>query len=169
MWSISMAVSAGVGVVALIAALLMWTLAGKFCPPLILFLTITGFAGIYSTIVGTWVRWATSWVTTNTSTWGQATGITIIGLAALGLSIFVIARTAKWFVHRAERLAGIDDAPTSEDEAAGDRFGRVILAGGTLPAIVTSIPGPLGSVITLILGGPVTGLAWLINTGLGWH
>lgn len=165
MWSWSLVVSAGVGVVALVAALLMWTLAGRFCPPLVLFLTITGFAGVYSTVVGTWVRAGAGWITDNTAAWGQVTGITIIGLAALALSIYVIVRTVQWFIHRAKQLAGTEEPP----EDGEDRFGRVVIAGSVLPAVVTSIPGTVGAVITLILGGPVTGLAWLINTGLGFH
>lgn len=165
----SLVVSAGVGVVALVAALLMWTLAGRFCPPLVLFLTITGCAGIYSTVVGTWIRWVTSWLTDRTAAWGQITGITIVGLLALGLAVFVIVRTVQWFVHRAERLAGLESATTAEEDAVGDRFGRVIIAGAVLPAVVTSIPGTVGLVITLLLGGPVTGIAWLINAGFGWH
>lgn len=171
MWSWSLAVSAGVGVVALVAALLMWTLAGRFCPPLVLFLTITGCAGIYSTVVGTWVRSGTGWITDNTVGWGSVTGITIVGLAALALSIYVIVRTVQWVGGRAARLAALAGAEKSgaDEDEGDDKFGRVIIASSFLPAIVTSIPGPTGVIITLILGGPVTGLAWLINTGFGWH
>lgn len=166
MWSWSLVVSAGVGVIALLAALCMWTLAGRFCPPLVLFLVITGAAGVLSTPVGGWIRDGISWLDEHTAAWGHVTGITIIGLAALGLAIVVIVRTVQWFVHRAERLAGLESAPAEEEE---DRFGRVIIAGGFLPAVVTTIPGTVGTVITLILAGPVTGIAWLINAGLGWH
>lgn len=166
MWSWSLVVSAGVGVVALGGALCMWTLAGRFCPPLVLFLTITGFAGIYSTGIGDVIRGWVAWVGDNTTAWGQATGITVIGLAALILAVSVIVRTAQWFVRRAARLAGVED---TDEEPADDRFGRVIIAGSVLPVVVTSIPGPVGEIITLILGGPVTGLAWLINTGFGFH
>jgi hypothetical protein len=159
-------VSAGVGVIALVAALLMWTLAGRFCPPLVLFLTVTGFAGIYSTVVGTWIRTGISWVTDRTAAWGHATGITLIGLAALLLAGFVIIRTVQWFTNRAKEIAGVEERPEPEQQ---DRFGRVIIAGSVLPAVVTSIPGTVGAFITLLLGGPVTGLAWLINAGFGWH
>lgn len=165
-WSLSLAVSAGVGVIALLAALCMWTLAGRFCPPLVLFLTITGTAGVLSTPVGSWIRDRITWLDDHTAAWGHVTGITIIGLAALGLAVVVIARTAQWFVHRAERLAGLESAPAEGEE---DRFGRVIIAGSVLPAVVTTIPGTVGDVITLILAAPVTGLAWLINAGLGWN
>lgn len=168
MWNISMVVSAGVGVVALGGALCMWTLAGRFCPPLVLFLTITGVAGVLSTPVGGWIRDGIAWLDDHTAAWGHITGITIIGLAALWLSIVVIARTVQWFARRAARLARTEDAP-AEDDPADDRFGRVIIAGSLLPAVVTTIPGTVGLVITLILGAPVTGIAWLINAGLGWH
>lgn len=164
-WSWSLVVSAGVGVIAIVAALLMWTVAGRFCPPLILFLTITGFAGIYSTGVGDWIRIGIAWATDRTADWGRTTGITIIGLAALLLAGFVILRTVQWFIHRAKQLAGAEDPP----EDGEDGFGRVLIAGSVLPAVVTSIPGTVGAVITLILGGPVTGIAWLINAGFGWH
>lgn len=167
-WSWSLTVSAGVGVIALVGALCMWTLAGKFCPPLVLFLTITGFAGIYSTTIGDWIRGAVTWLTDKTASWGQITGITIIGLAALALSVFVIGRTVQWFARRAARIARVESGSTDED-AGDDKFGRVIVAGSVLPVVVTSIPGTVGAVITLILGGPVTGLAWLINAGFGWH
>lgn len=165
LWSLSLAVSAGVGVVALVGALCMWTLANRFCPPLVLFLCVTGFAGVLSTPVGGWIRAGVAWLDDHTAFWGHVTGITVIGLAALGLAIVVIAKTAQWFVHRAERLAGVEDAPGPDDE----KFGRVIIAGTVLPAVVTSIPGTAGAVITLILAAPVTGIAWLINAGLGWH
>lgn len=140
-------VSAGVGIVCLVAAGVL-IVAGRWqWPRLIVALVITGVAGLLTSTIGSWMHASVTRLDRRASAFvGQWTGAAVSGILAVVLLGFL----AFWIWHNQV------DAKTIGVAAA-------------VPVTVTLIPGPLGafavaavSVVPAVLGGVV---AWLFGLG----
>jgi hypothetical protein len=138
-------VSAGVGVVCLVAAGVL-IVAGRWqWPRVIVALVLTGSAGLLGSTVGRWVQHGVTNVDHRAGTFvGRWTGATIFGLLALVL----VAMLAFWVWH-------------------GQVDSKTISVAAAVPASVSLIPGPLGafavaavSIVPSVLGGVI---AWLFG------
>lgn len=162
----TLAVSLGVGLIALLAALFLWTLGDRFFPPLVLALTLTGGAGIIAnTPLGDWIRWCTGWVNDNTSSFGHLSSITVTGLTALAGVGWIVWKTVAWFKAAAVTAVENRGRPDGGDAIGG--FEAIIAF--PLPGVIAFIPGVIGEWTTYLLAAPVTGLSWLISHGFGFH
>jgi hypothetical protein len=138
-------VSAGVGIVCLVAAGVL-ILAGRWqWPRTIIALVITGAAGLLSSTVGAWMQGTVTQLDRRAAGFiGQWTGVVVTGLIAAVL----LAVLAFWVWH------GQIDTKTVGVAAA-------------VPLSVSLIPGPFGSfavaavsIVPALLGG---GIAWLFG------
>lgn len=152
MWTLQMGVTAGVGVVCLILALLMATLGGNMWPPVQLALLITGVAGAMTTPIGGGIRDAVN----SFGNWaggalGQWTGISVLTVAAFAAAAVVILNVAGEFnVKGIGQGQGID--------------GRTKLLSASLPLFAGAIPGAAGALIATALGFITQIVAWVITS-----
>lgn len=141
------AVSAGVGLVCLVAAGVLIMAGGWQWPRLIVALVLTGSAGLVSSTVGGWAQRSITRVDGRIGSFvGQWTGAAVTGL----LSVILLGVLAFWVWH------GQVDTKTVGVAAA-------------VPMTVSLIPGPLGtfavaavSIVPSVLGGVI---AWLFGLG----
>jgi hypothetical protein len=171
-WTWYSGATGAVGVIALILALLLWTIGGisqtgnglvkDLWKPSVLGLTITGVAGIMTTPVGDWARTAIDWVNDLLGFVGRFTGITVIVIAAVALAVIISFNV---FGHFTGRPADLLDKLGINNGDGID--GRTLGCGGGLAVLAGSIPGEVGYIVSSVLGGIVRFFAWLIVAGFG--
>jgi hypothetical protein len=133
-------VTATVGVLCLVAALLIATVGRMVWPRVVVALTLTGSAGILNSTVGPYVR---TWVNRADAFLGQFigqwTGTVVTGL--LGLVLFTVA--GFWVAQKKVDL-------------------RTLAVTAAVPPTVTLIPGTLGTVAVALVGF----VPWLVAQGV---
>jgi hypothetical protein len=171
-WSWYSGATGAVGGIALLLALLMWTVGGvsqtggglmrDLWKPAVLGLTITGAAGIMTTPIGGWVRTAVDWVNGLLGFVGQYTGVAVIVIVAVTLAVVIVFNVAGHFTGQpAEWLGklGINNGEGID--------GRTLICGGALAVLSGAIPGQVGIVVASVLGAVIQFFAWLIVSGFG--
>jgi hypothetical protein len=139
-------VPAGVGVICLIAAVLLFTLGKKQWPWLILVLIIGASDALMSTPVGTYIHSAVTWANTETgSLIGRFTGVVVGGLVSITvLGILIIKVIRK------------------------ERDNWTYTAGALAPPSVVLIPGVIGTVLTFAITLPMWLVSQVVSLALGW-
>lgn len=139
------AVSAGVGLLCLVGAVLIWTVGRRHTPRVNLALLATGMAGLANTPIGGALRNFMNWINELTSAMtGKIAGTAVAGVLAAVL-LYIVA----------------------VDLWRRDIVGRTMLAGALLPLSVSSIPGVIGDVAAAIVFFPLNLLAWGISWAFG--
>lgn len=171
-WTWYSGATGAVGVIALLLALLFWTVGGisrvdnglvkDLWKPAVLGLTIVGTAGVMTTPVGGWVRTATNWANNLLGFVGRVTGVTVIVIVAVGLTVIVAFNVFGHFTGRTANV--LDKLGVNNGEGIN---GRTLVCGGGLAIVAGSIPGGVGDVVSAILGAIIQFFAWLIVAGFG--
>lgn len=137
--------SAGVGVICLLAALLVWNLWDGAAPRrIVLALVITGSTGLAGSQLGVWLRDLTGEAdAVVASAAGQVTGSAIsglLGIVALGVVIYgVVKQVNRW----------------------------TLIAAAVLPLVVLTIPGPAGQMLTNLVNFIAGLIGWLVAAPFG--
>lgn len=134
------AVSATVGAVSLVAALLIATVGRMAWPRLVVALTLTGSAGLLNSTFGPWIRSGVNRADDFLAQFiGDWTGVVVTGL----IGVVVLAVAGFWVAN------GKIDLRTLGVVAA-------------VPPTVTLIPGALGSIAVTVVGV----VPWLVSRGV---
>jgi hypothetical protein len=138
------AVTAAIGLIALVAAAALW-FTGQNAPRLTVLLVMTGTSGILGTPVGAWLRSASDWLnqTTNSIT-ARWAGTTVTGLLA-GVATFVLIIRMK------------------DNKVDNWTLALAVL----VPVSVASIPGPLGHAAYTAVVAVVAVIGWAISQAFG--
>jgi hypothetical protein len=151
--SLSTAVSAAVGVICLVAALLFWKVGQKHTPRLTALLVLTGFAGFMATPAGGWIRSAITWCNNLLGTiaaqlFGAArVNALVIGLITAGTALYILAIH---FKHKS-----ID----------GTTFGAAAIT----PFTVAAIPGPVGAAAVSVVTAVTSAIGYGVASMFGIH
>lgn len=141
--TLSGGVSAVVGLVALIAAALIWFF-GNHTPRIVVLLLMTGVAGVLGTPVGRWLRRFVDWVN---QLLGNVT-VRFTGAAVQGL----LAAAALYILVVRMRRKKVDKV--------------TLLAGAIVPVAVSTIPGPVGNAAYTVVTAVTVGVGWCIGWAL---
>lgn len=171
-WTWQSGATGAIGVIALLVALLLWTIGGisqtggglvkDLWKPAVLGLTITGTAGIMTTPVGGWARTAIGWINGILGFVGRITGVTVIVIIAVALALIIFFNV---FGHFSGRPADVLDKLGVNNGEGID--GRTLMCGGGLAIVAGSIPGQVGYIVSAVLGAIIQFFAWLIVAGFG--
>jgi len=138
------AVSATIGLVALLAAGLIWFF-GNHTPRLVVLLVMTGMAGMVGTPLGKWVRHVVDWANEQTgkltTRW---TGAAVAGLLAIAAVYILVVRMKD---RKVDNLT--------------------IGTAAVVPVAVATIPGPLGGAAFNVVTGITSVVGWAISQALG--
>jgi hypothetical protein len=153
------ATSAGVGLVALIAAVLIWTIGKKHTPRLVLALCITSSVCFLHTRIGTWMEDGLNWIN---GTFGDLFGW-LFGATVFGILGFVCAYII--FVDlKAHGGGGGRGGGGFLSRLKGHNVsGRTLFFGGLLPFAAVGLPGWAGYGILLVLNWISGFIAWGID------
>ena len=151
--TLSGAVSATVGVICLVAAVLFWKIGQKHTPRLTALLVLTGFAGLMGTPVGGWIRSGINWFNNLLGTLAsklfgpQLLDAVVIGLIPAGIALYVLV------VHVKDK--SIDNKT----------FG----AAAATPFTVAAIPGPLGAAAATVVTAIASAIGYGVASIFGLH
>src|SRR5689334_6324075 len=138
-------VSASVGAICLLGALLIATVGRMHWPRVVVALVLTGMTGLLNTSVGRWLHdGATRLDTTAAHVVGRWTGVVVTGLAAIA----VLAAAAFWVWHRHINM-------------------RTLGAVAAVPLTITLIPGTVGAVAIACVSIVPTVIAGLVSAAFG--
>ena len=151
--TLSTAVSATVGVICLVAALLFWKVGQKHTPRLTALLVLTGFAGFMATPAGGWIRSAIDWFNNllgqiaSQILGPQHVNAIVVGLITAGAALYMLV------VHLKNR--SID----------GKTFG----AAAVTPFTIAAIPGPIGSAAMSVVTAVTSAIGYGVASMFGMH
>ncbi|ANZ35284.1 hypothetical protein BBK82_03515 [Lentzea guizhouensis] len=163
-WTWMSGVTGAVGAIALLVALLMWTVGGQMWRTVVLGLTITGVAGIMATPIGRWLRSLVEWLVRLSTPVGKYTGVALIILIAVALALVVILNVFGQFSGKNPLATVLSKLGVNSGNGI---TGRTLICGGALSITAGVVPGTVGMVLTWVLGGVVQLFAWLIMAGFG--
>lgn len=149
--TITSAVSATIGVICLVAALLFWKIGQKHTPRLTVLLVLTGFAGFLSTPAGGWIRSGIDWF--NNLLGQLASSIigpshvnaTVIGLIVAASAVYVLV------IHLKNK---------SVDK---NTFGAAAIT----PFMVAAIPGPIGAAAVTVVTALTSAIGLAVASAFG--
>jgi hypothetical protein len=137
-------VSAAIGLVALVAATLIW-IFGNHTPRLVAVLVLTGMAGMVGTPLGDWVRHAVEWANNTmgklTTRW---TGAAVAGLLA-GAAVYVLV--IRLYHRKVDRWT--------------------LGTAAVVPFAAATIPGPIGVGVYTAITAVTSAVAWAIGAAFG--
>lgn len=138
---LTQSVSATVGVVALLAAALIWFF-GNHTPRVVVLLLMTGVAGILGTPVGRWLRGLTDWSNRELAgVTANFTGAAVYGLVAIAATYILAVRMWRKKVTK-----------------------LTLVCAAAVPVAVSTIPGPVGNAAYAV----VTGVTAACGVAIGW-
>lgn len=161
--------SAGVGLVALVAATLIWTIGHKHTPRLVLALVITSAISFLNTRIGTWIEDAMRWINGFLGTaLGWLFGATFVGLIAFVCAYIIVVDL------RAHGGGGGRGGPGGGGGGKGMKgflggfkghnvSDRTLACGAILPFSAIALPGMVGIWILTLLGWVSGFIAWGID------
>lgn len=145
MEALQQGVSATVGVIALVAAALIWTVGNKHTPRLVVLLVMTGVAGLLGSQLGGWLRDGIGWADhTVGEAIGRLTGVIVLGLIAIVATYMLVMRV---------RARHIDN--------------RTLGVAAVVPVAVSTIPGPAGAVAFGVITAITGAVGWAIGSLFG--
>jgi hypothetical protein len=138
-------ISASVGLVCLVAAVLMWTVGRRQTPRLAVLLVLTGAVGLLGSTLGGWLRTGVGYLDQLAATaTGRLTGTVVVGLVGL-VTLYVLS------VHLFNNTISF----------------RTLAAAVIAPVAITSVPGVIGSVGAGVVNAIASGIGMAVGAAFG--